>query len=195
MSENFVLSPAARTDARAIAELIDIAGEGIPNLLWEMSKPDDISALDYGESRAARTGVNFCYENATVATVNDTLAGMVLAYPLEAEEVDLDDLPEVVRPLVELEALAPGSFYVNAIGVYEPHRGQGLGGILMAAAEQAAHAAGCAKVSLIVASENRAMHLYERQGYTVVATRPVVPFDGFPHGGDWVLMIKEPVRS
>lgn len=191
MPANFVLGPARKSDARAIAKLIDIAGEGIPHLLWEMSKPDDMWTLDYGETRAAHTGVTFCYENATVAKADTELAGMILAYRLEAEDFDPDDVPEIVRPLLELEALAPNSRDLNAIGVYPDHRGQGLGGLLIAAAEQLGRASGCDQASLIVADENRARNLYERQGYDAIAARPVVPFEGFPHGGDWVLMVKD----
>jgi len=190
MTNGYELRPAARSDARSIAALIDMAGEGIPSLLWGMSKPDEISTLDYGETRAAREGVNFCYQNATIAQCADGVAGMVLAYPLEAEDFDINDIPEIVRPLVELESLAPGSLYINAIGVYPVHRGRGLGGTLLESAHAAGKLARCQSTSLIVAAENRAANLYKRCGYEVTAKRPVVPFPGFPHGGDWVLMIK-----
>ena len=111
--------------------------------------------------------------------------------PLEAEEVDLADVPEVVRPLVELEAEAPGTFYINAVAVRDRHRGQGLGSALMAFSESAARAAGCPQASLIVADDNAARRLYERRNYRETARRAVVPFEGFPHGGDWLLMVKE----
>jgi hypothetical protein len=34
------------------------------------------------------------------------------------------------------------------------------------------------------------MRLYERNGYREAARRPLIPFPGLAHGGDWVLMTK-----
>jgi ribosomal protein S18 acetylase RimI-like enzyme len=42
-----------------------------------------------------------------------------------------------------------------------------------------------------VAEENgRAKALYESLGFAERDRRPIVPFPGFAHGGDWVLMVK-----
>ena len=43
-------------DARAIARLIEIAGEGIPGFLWSESAAPGQDPLDYGTERAAREG-------------------------------------------------------------------------------------------------------------------------------------------
>ncbi|WP_231373443.1 hypothetical protein [Thioalkalivibrio sp. ALE19] len=46
-------------------------------------------------------------------------------------------------------------------------------------------------LSLIVAEENRdARRFYERLGYADVARRPLLPWPGCRHSGDWVLMTK-----
>ncbi len=101
--------------ARDLAYLINLAGEGIPEYLWNGMAIAGQSALDVGAQRAARNEGNFSYRNARVCCDGDALQGMVLAYrqPDPYDTGNLDDYPAPVRPLVELEAQAPGSWYIN----------------------------------------------------------------------------------
>ena len=119
---------------------------------------------------------------------------MLLSYrlPDPYEAGDLDSLSAVIRPLVELEALAPGSWYLNAIATYQQFRGRGVGSALMADSEEPARAAGARQMSLIVASENLGAHaLYRKLGYREIASRPLVVFPGGPEGGEWLLMVSD----
>jgi len=80
---------------------------------------------------------------------------------------------------------------VNALAAYPEFRGRGLGTRLLTEAEAIALGTGATAISLIVAEENRgAKRLYERAGYREAARRPLVPFPGLGHTGDWVLMAK-----
>lgn len=184
---------ASRSDARALAELINLAGEGIPQTLWRGVAAEGEPPLDVGAKRAARADGNFSYRNARICVEGDALLGMLLSYrlPDPCEIGDLSGLPEVVRPLLALEARAPGSWYVNAVATYESCRGRGVARTLMADAEERARACGCGVLSLIVASGNAtAKRLYERLGYAVAGSLPLVPWPGGPQGGDWLLMTK-----
>ena len=59
-------------------------------------------------------------------------------------------------------------------------------------AEDLARQTGAGEISLIVAEENRsAVELYRKLGYQDREARPVVPFPGFEHGGQWLLLVKE----
>lgn len=184
---------AAREHAADLAYLINLAGEGIPEYLWRSMIDGNETALEVGARRAEREKGSFSYTNARVCVEDGTVLGMILSYrqPDPYDTGPLDELPEVVRPLVELEARAPGSWYVNAVASFEPHRGKGVGRRLMVDAEASARAAGCDALSLIVASENTgARRLYRALGYGDAASLPVVPYPGALHGGDWVLMLK-----
>jgi ribosomal protein S18 acetylase RimI-like enzyme len=190
---DYLIRPARKTDAPALAKLINIAGEGIPLWLWRQSAGNDEDAMSLGAQRAARETGGFSYRNAHVAEANGEVQAMLLGYRLaEPSGTDEpDELPAVVRPLVELESLAPGSWYVNAIATLDQARGRGLGTQLLALAHTLARESGAAVLSLIVASENRgAFRLYQRQGYETVSRRPVVPFPGCHFAGDWVLMTR-----
>lgn len=181
-------------DAPALARLIDIAGEGLPSWLWSRSAEPGQTAEQVGCERAAREEGGFSYRNARICVdTSGHIIGMLLSYrqPDPYELPDLAELPAVVRPLVELEAAAPGTWYVNALATFPESRGLGAGTRLMGLAESMAHEAGVAGLSLIVAEENAgAKRLYQRLGYRVEARAPIVPWPGAAHGGDWLLMVR-----
>lgn len=181
-------------DARDLAELMNIAGEGIPAYLWSaMAGPGD-DVMAFGAGRVARREGSFSYLHAHVADVSGELAGMLLGYPLpeDGEPPSLDELPEVVRPLVELETTVAGTWYINAVATTPAWRGRGIGSSLMGHAERMARESDLAALSLIVAEANEgAVRLYQRLGYVAVERRPVVAFPGCARGGNWLSMRKE----
>ena len=187
------IRPARENDAPMLARLINLAGEGIPLWLWQQSASSDEEAFAIGAQRAARDSGGFSYTNAFVAEVDSQVAAMLLGYrlPDPYDAGDLDALPDVVRPLVELESEAPGTWYLNAIATFSDFRGRGIGSRLMSRALGLAKESGATTISLIVAEENRgALRLYQREGYKAVAARPVIAFPGCTFAGDWVLMTR-----
>ena len=192
------LRRATREDCRQIAELMEITGEGIPTYLWSLSAKEGQQPLDVGTERAAHEDANFSYRNAVIAEHNGEVVAMVLAYRLpEAEEhANFAELPELLRPLVELELLVPRSFYINALATLPGYRGRGLGSELLEVANRLALEVGCDELSLEVFEQNAgAVRLYERHGYRIVARRPVVPHPCYPYDGDVVLMTRKVVST
>ncbi len=194
MHENhIVIRPGRPEDGHVLAELMNIAGEGIPAFLWaHMAAPGE-DAMAYGAHRVARTDGAFSFVHTRVAELAGQIAGMLLSYRLADpyQISDMDEYPPVVRPLVELEALAPGSWYINAIATSAACRGQGVATRLMLEAEDMARHANARELALIVAEENvSAKQLYEKMGYCTLARRPIVAIAGFAHQGDWILMQK-----
>lgn len=194
MGLNPRLRRARREDGRRVAELMNIAGHGLPGYLWSLSAAEGQEPLGVGAGRAASEGGNFSYRNAVVAEQDGEVIAMVLAYrlPEAGEGVDLDETPELLRPLVELELLAPGTFYVNGLATLPGYRGQGLGSKLLEAARGMATQAGCEEISLAVFEQNEdAVRLYESHGYRAVARRPAVPHPSYPYDGDVLLMTRK----
>jgi ribosomal protein S18 acetylase RimI-like enzyme len=185
---------ATKGDARDLATLIDMAGEHLPAYQWASMASAGQSPMEVGMQRASREEGSFSYRNARIFTIDGCTAGMVLGYvlPDPYDAGDLDSYPDVIRPLIELESLAAGSWYVNAIATYDRFRGRGVGTTLMAWCMDAAQIAGTPRLSLIVAGENEGAHrLYLKLGYIELASRPLVTYPGGPAGGDWVLMVKD----
>ena len=188
-----IYRPATKAEVSALAVLVDIAGEGLPAHLWSTLKAPGQSILEVGRERAAREEGGFSYRNAIVAEVEGEIAACLVGYRLD-DPYDLGilaEIPELVRPLVLLEAKVPGSWYVNVLATFPEFRRQGIGLELLAIAEQKASESGACALSVIVAGENeRAGRLYRRAGFAAAASEPVVPFPGYTHSGDWILLTK-----
>ena len=185
---------AEKEDARDLAYLINMAGEGLPYYLWSKIVTGDEHPFDIGEQRASREEGGFSYKNARVVRCDSDVVGMIIDYRLDDpyETGELDEYPEPVRPLVQLESKAPGSWYVNAIATVESQRGQGIASSLLQEAEEIATKQGISQMSLIVSSENDlAKALYTKLGYETRASLPVVDYPGCLHGGYWELMTKD----
>ena len=94
-------------------------------------------------------------------------------------------------PLLQLEALAPGSWYLNVLATYAEHRGKGLGSALLSHAEDIARVAGHKTISLIAEDTHQEpLRLYQAKGYREVARRPVVPGDWQVDATEWILFTK-----
>ena len=177
-------------DAPVLAELVNYAGEGLPLHLWSGMAADGQSGWDVGVARARRETGSFSYRNAMMIEADGAPAGCLIGYaiPEEVEPIP-PDFPPLVRPLQELENLAPGTWYVNVLAVRPQHRGLGLGGKLLALAERIGRAAGASGMSVIVADHNEgARRLYERHGYEEAAKRAMVKNGWSVESENWLLM-------
>lgn len=188
------LSPPLRRavpdDAAALAELVNMAGEGLPLHLWAgMAEPGQ-SPWEVGQQRARRDEGGFSWRNAVVAAPAGKVIAALVGYPLPAVPRPLpSDLPSLFRPLKQLENLVPGTWYVNVLAVRPAQRRAGWGRRLIGVAAQLAWAARCRAVSLVVADANlAARRLYAACGFHEAARRPVVKNGWSSDSRDWVLM-------
>ncbi len=182
-------------DARAIAELVAIAGEGIPISVWRDEAEDGGDPLSVGAARAARPDSMFSYRSATLAEYGGQVAGMMLGFrvdqPTGHDWAELAAMPSPLRPMVELEYQVPGAFYINALAVFERFRDLGVGTRLLQAAASRATALGCTRLAHQVLSSNRAaVRLYERNGFRQVDSRAIEPHPGHPLDGRVLLMVR-----
>lgn len=183
---------ATPADADALAELINFAGEGLPLYLWDKMREPGETAWDVGRRRAQRESGAFSYRNAVVAErAGRVIAGMVTYRVADEPEAIDAETPGIFVPLLELENLALGSWYVNVLAVYPEFRGQGLGRQLLEIAGEQARENASSGESIIVSDNNTgARRLYERCGYRYIAQRPIVK-DGWENPGkNWVLLVK-----
>jgi len=189
------LAKAKTAHSRNIAELAMIAGDGIPGWFWAQSQGKGEDIYDIGARNACSESDNFSYRNTVLAMDESSVAGMSLAYrlPDEVELSELDDLPEFIVPMIELEHQVPGSYYINMLATYPQYRNRGLGTLLIEEAGQLAINAGCEQLSLQVFDENiAALRLYKRLGFEVIDSREVIPHVSHPHQGE-ILLLTLPV--
>ena len=184
---------AAQSDAAVLAELVNYAGEGLPEYLWgQMAGPEE-DAWSVGRARAAREEGSFSYLNATlIETADRDVAGALIGYKIADDVPPVpDDIPNMFRPMQELENLAPGTWYVNVLAVQPQFRGEGHGTRLLGLADQIGRSSGRLGMSVMVSDANRgARALYERCGYHQVAARAMVKEGWVNAGENWVLLTK-----
>jgi ribosomal protein S18 acetylase RimI-like enzyme len=181
-------------DALAMAELGNMAGEGLPLYLWTGMATPNQSPWDVGQERARRETGAFSYRNTIVREEAGKVIACLIGYPLEdkPEPVNYAEVPPIFVPLQQLEDMAPGTWYVNVLATYPEYRGKGYGRELLFLAEATARDAGKPSMSIIVADTNQgARKLYERLGYRESAKRPMVKENWRHPGKDWVLLLKK----
>jgi len=188
-----VLRPALKTESRIVAELFEIASDGVASYVWSTLQEDfpDLSLLEIGQHRYERENTAFSYQNCLMATGEGRVLGMMHAYAIEAPTNPGPDAPPVdpvLKPYSELEA--SGTLYIAGVAVWPDDRGQGVGMHLLEAARARARGLGLRELSLLCFAGNTgARRFYERAGFVVVDWRPVVPHPMIRHTGDVLLML------
>ena len=187
-----LIREAKASDAAHLVKFINMAADDLPLHFWQKSVGPEGDPLAHGQDRAARDTGSFSYRNAWLAEVDGAVSACLLGYPAEVAPGPIDpETPPMFVPLLELEALAPGSWYLNVLATYAQFRGQGCGSALLAHAEKVARDAGHATISLIAEDTHQdALRLYASKGFREVARRAVVKGDWKVDARDWILFTK-----
>jgi ribosomal protein S18 acetylase RimI-like enzyme len=195
MSATVRFRQAQGSDVPDLVCLIDSASRGLALWLWSTRRGPGQSTLEVGRERTRTlTASPLYYAAFTIAEIDGATAGALTGrlLPTPYERGDAADLPDPFVPLLELEAAAAGSWYLNVIAVYPEFRGRGVGAALLRKAEEIARLTAAAQVSLIVQESNvGALRFYLRYGFGEWARRRYVPFPGSMAEGDWILLKKK----
>lgn len=187
-----LIREAKASDAAHLVRFINMAADDLPLHFWQKSVGVEGDALAYGTERAARDTGSFSFRNAWLVEVDGSVAACLLGYPAELTASPIaPDTPAIFVPLLELEALAPATWYLNVVATDLGFRGKGYGTALLAHAESVARQQGHAAISLIAANTHHdALQLYAAKGYREVARRAVVKGDWCVDAQDWILFTK-----
>jgi GNAT superfamily N-acetyltransferase len=183
------LRPATPDDAGTLAELINIAGDGLPLALWTRQTDSTRDAMTVGREQVADEGSVFSWTKASVAVEDGHLAGMVLSHmTAETPGWFTEETPAVYRPLAILEHEAPATRLIDAVCVLERFRNRGVASALIKDAEMSPGANG---MSFITHNRNQdARAFYARLGYREDTTAPLIRADWQTPATEWILMRK-----
>jgi GNAT superfamily N-acetyltransferase len=177
-----------------MAELVNIAGDGLSLYMWAKLADAGEPPCDVGVKRARRGIGGFAYRNTVVREEGGKIAACLIGHPLRSSATasNHEDVPAMLVPLLELENIVPGTWYINVLATFPEYRGRGFGSELLLLAEELADETRCTGLSLIVSDANiGARRLYERHGYVERATRSIVKEDWEHPGRNWLLLSKD----
>ena len=170
-------------DGLAFARYADQAAEGFLRFMLGRHAERIIATA------FAQPDHDLSYQNVTFAARDHVTAGMVLAYtgeqhrrssqkPLERAagrlRLRMRRVRTVFAPMMRIaDSIADSDFYIHHIAVDSEFRGDGIGSILMDAAEARARASGSTHLALDVSANNEAARrFYERRGMTIESQWP-----------------------
>lgn len=175
-----------------MAELVNIAGDGLPLYIWATFAKAGQTAWDVGRQRAEQGAGGFAFDHTVVREVDGQVAACLISYPKDDSPNPPDhDAPAPLGSLIELGNRVTNTWYLNILATFPQYRGSGIGAELLRIADQRARAAGLSRISLTVSDANEtARRLYERNGYVEFARAPIEE-SGWDHAGkNWILLVK-----
>jgi ribosomal protein S18 acetylase RimI-like enzyme len=190
---------AEKTDARALAQIADMAGHGLMQLLYEGLLPGK-SLIDTiierrifaprSFSALARWRIATDGSGNILGGLNSFSHDVMMTAPPDPL-LDESRLSPIAA-LSEMEATAVDSYYINIIAVFPEYRGSGAGFALMQEAERLARKENLRRLTLSAFENDPSLlRFYRRQGFEVHASCPIGQHSAFQTDGNFVLMMRE----
>ena len=165
--------PAEKNDCGALAELINLASDGVVEYLFHDLVPG-MTPVELIAHNLENVDTPHCYKSAIVARDGDDVVGMALSY-----SSDFHHISDKMRNFFPADRLAhlggfyaarvENSWYLDTLGVFEGHRRQGVGEKLISLTKEKAVENGYNTLSLIVFADNElALPVYRRSGFEIV---------------------------
>ncbi len=186
---------ATARDVADVVVLIDIASRGLLAALWSGFAAPGQSALEVGRTRiACEHDLPSHLSTGRLAESASGIIGGYAGYAVSSpyDPVGVERLPRFYTPMIELEALAAGTWHLVSLAVYPEARNRGVGTALLAHATAEARSSRSTAMTIMANSSNGgACRLYLRHGFVESARRPSVPFEGSSDRGDWILFVRD----
>ena len=165
--------PGEKKDCAKLAELINIASDGIVECLFHDLVPGMTSVQILAHSLES-DNYPHSYKNAIVAATKNDIVGIALSYPSFHHKIT--DEMKSFFPADRLEHLShfysarvENSWYLDDLCVIESYRRNGIGEKLISLTKEKAIDNGYPALSLIVFADNvLAIPVYKRTGFKVV---------------------------
>jgi ribosomal protein S18 acetylase RimI-like enzyme len=165
--------PGEKKDCAKLAELINIASDGVVEYLFHGLVPG-MTPVQVIAHNHENDNYPHSYKSAIVATDKNDIAGMALSYPSSYHKIT-DDMRSFF-PADRLEHLSAfyssrvdNTWFLDALCVIESHRRCSIGENLISLTKEKAIENGYNALSLIVFADNTlAIPVYERTGFEIV---------------------------
>lgn len=182
------LRPFRREDAAVVARLNNAASGGLLLHHWQEKAGAQGDPWEIGRLRQ----IGRMEDGQTMVVVDrgEGVEAVLLGNPIGLEPIGLTEAG-IYLPVLELQNLVLGSWYLNDVATVESARRQGLARRLLDTAEAIARVGRHDLICLVVSDANApARALYAAYGYTEMARRPILKGGWDGPGNDWILLTK-----
>ncbi|EPE98556.1 GNAT family N-acetyltransferase [Rhizobium grahamii] len=185
------LRPAAREDATELALLTDIASHGFASWLWlsELGNGGCDTPMERGRQKLRGDQGQGNWSDAVIAEAYGEIAGAAIGFGLDEGIRNIQADRPALKPVIDLQKMVLGSWFIATLGVYSHLRGIGIGRRLL---EDQIERAEDAPVSLITADYNEAaLSLYKKNEFSEAARADAVAFFENGRKHEWVLLTRD----
>lgn len=189
VTASLALRKASRRDASELAILADIASHGFASWLWFADVASGMSdtPLERGRLKMSDEALGG-WKNAVIGEAYDEIAGMTIGYEVDEGIRDLEARHPAIEPMLAMQRSVIGHWFIGSLAVYRHMRGIGIGKRLL---EDQLARADRLPVSLITSDSNEAaLSLYGRNGFSETARMKAVPLFDNSKKHAWVLMTR-----
>ena len=179
--------PAIPDDAADIAQLINIAAEGMPAAFWTDMGVIGQDPLEIGRDRCRQTDTVFSWLRATMAIMDGEVVGFSLNHLTADVPQNMDEgIHPMFRPLMRLATGDQALKSVHAIAVYPKFRRKGVGREIVRHLESQSQ-----MVGLITTNANSNGQAFCKAiSYGIVDKAPVIKGNWETSADTWVLLQK-----
>lgn len=191
MSAAIAIRSASERDAADLAILTDIASHGFASWAWLQELGDGAcdTPMEQGRRRMRDETGWGGFKDAVIAEAYGEVAGTAIGHVLGDGVSDIEPRYPALAPILALQKMVVGSWFVTTLCVYRHLRGIGIGSRLL---EDQIEKADGRLVSLIASSDNEAAQsLYARHGFLEAARLEAVPLFASNKRHAWVLMARK----
>jgi ribosomal protein S18 acetylase RimI-like enzyme len=185
------LRSATREDAAELAILADIASHGFASWLWlgELAGTEGDTPMEHGRLKMRRDDGYGTWRHAVLAEAYGETAGAAIGYALGDDVKDMEVDRVALQPVIDLQKMMIGSWFIATLGVYSHLRSIGIGRRIL---DDQIERAGSLPVSLITASDNEAaLSLYKKNGFSEKARRQAISVFESSRKHEWVLLTRD----
>lgn len=190
--ENILYRSGIKEDSKIIAALIIDAGGGIVEfLLHDLIKNVTVNQLMQNQVEDETS--EFCFKHCIVATLDNSVVGLALAYPSSLSHTPSDGFipaDRIIHLKEFFEKKVPESLYLHALAVLPSARNKGIASNLLNRVIEKAQSLKLHRISLDVWCDNtNALHLYKKKGFKTVDVINIEPHKLLPHKGGMLSMV------
>ncbi len=189
-----IIRDANPSDAQNLAQLMNIAGSGMPLTRWRQLARKSEDPWDVGNRQVRAESGEFSFQNCRVVQGDGGAVCAMLNSFVMTDELTTDEVPwpSFADPIQTLEATCVGSYYINFVATFDAYQSNGFAGALLDDAERQAKLSGVSSVKLIVLeSKKDVVRLYQHLGYVIIERIAAKAMGNMFLDDHWLLMRKD----